>query len=98
MEIRMTSNRVNPLIGRRELIFEIVNEVTPSRERVRSELAAALKVDMERVWIRRLKTNAGTHRTVGLAHVYENGGRAPLIEPKYIIQRNKPEMRGEEEN
>lgn len=96
MKIRMISTRSNPLLGRREVSFEVVEEVTPSRGKVRKELAEALKVDLERVWIRKLETQTGTHRTVGLAHVYENEARALLIEPKHIISRNKSEARGKE--
>jgi ribosomal protein S24E len=95
MEIKMISTRANPLLGRREIAFEVVDDTTPSRESVRKMLASTLKVDLDLVWVRKLETQTGTHRTVGLAHVYEDGSRALLIEPKYIIVRNRPEMGGE---
>lgn len=97
MKMRVISTRLNPLLDRREIYFEIVDDSTPSRDRVRKELAAHLKVDLERVWIRKLETQTGTHRTIGRAHVYEKGSRALLIEPKYIINRNKAEIRSKEE-
>lgn len=96
MKIRMISTRFNPLLDRREISFEMVEEVTPSRERVRKELAETLKVDLEKVWVRKLETQTGTHRTVGLAHVYESEARALKIEPKHIINRNKPETGSKE--
>ncbi len=94
--MRMISTRLNPLLDRREIYFEIVDESTPSRNRVRRELAAQLKVDLERVWIRKLETQTGTRRTIGRAHIYEEGSRALLVEPKYIINRNKAEIRSKE--
>ncbi|MEM2127098.1 MAG: 30S ribosomal protein S24e [Candidatus Bathyarchaeia archaeon] len=96
MKMRMISTRLNPLLDRREIYFEIIDESTPSRDRVRKELAANLKVDLERVWIRNLKTQTGTRRTIGRAHVYEESSRGLQIEPKYIINRNKAEIGSKE--
>lgn len=51
-----------------------------------------LKVELDRVWVRSIETKTGTHTTVGLAHVYNDPGKALVVEPDYIIQRNqKPE-------
>ena len=80
---------MNPLIGRREITFEIRETSTPGRVEVRQELAAMLKVDLERVWVRWMETKTGTHRTVGLAHVYDDAERALEVEPGHIIMRNQ---------
>jgi len=49
-------------------------------------------VELDRVWIRSIETKTGTHTTIGLAHVYNDPGKALVVEPDYIIQRNqKPE-------
>jgi len=48
-----------------------------------------LKVELDRVWVRSIGTKTGTHTTVGLAHVYNDPGKALVVEPDYIIQRNK---------
>ncbi len=51
-----------------------------------------LKVELDRVWVRSIDTKTGTRTTVGLAHVYKDPGKALIVEPNYIIQRNhKPE-------
>ena len=51
-----------------------------------------LKVELDRVWVRSIDTKTGTRITVGLAHVYKDSGKALVVEPEYIIQRNqKPE-------
>ena len=49
-----------------------------------------LKADLDRVWLRRLETKTGTHRTVGLAHVYDDAAKALEVEPEHIIRRNQP--------
>ena len=49
-------------------------------------------MELDNVWVRSINTKTGTHTTVGLAHVYKDPGKALVVEPDYIIQRNqKPE-------
>ena len=49
-------------------------------------------MELDRVWVRSIETKTGTHTTVGMAHVYKDPGKALVVEPDYIIQRNqKPE-------
>ena len=49
-------------------------------------------MELDNVWVRSIETKTGTHTTVGLAHVYKDPGKALVVEPEYIIQRNqKPE-------
>ncbi|KON31134.1 hypothetical protein AC482_01780 [miscellaneous Crenarchaeota group-15 archaeon DG-45] len=90
MEIELTSTRVNPIIGRREVAFEVHGASTPRRIEVRLELADILKVDLERVWLRRLETRTGTNLTLGLAHIYDDAARALEVEPEHILRRNQP--------
>ncbi len=57
-----------------------------------------LKVELDQVWVRSIETKTGTRTTVGLAHVYKDPGKALVVEPDYIIQRNqKPEAVAETE-
>lgn len=57
-----------------------------------------MKVELDKVWVRSIETKTGTHTTVGLAHVYNDPGKALEVEPDYIIQRNqKPEAVAESE-
>ena len=49
-------------------------------------------MELDRVWVRKIETKTGTRTTVGLAHVYKDPGKALVVEPDYIVQRNqKPE-------
>ena len=57
-----------------------------------------MKVELDHVWVRSIETKTGTRTTVGLAHVYKDPGKALVVEPDYIIQRNqKPEKVAETE-
>jgi len=90
VELRVISTRDNPLIGRREVAFEVEAPSTPSRREIREGVAEALGVDVEQVWVRRIVTKTGTHITIGEAHVYEDPEKALEFEPEHIIRRNRP--------
>ena len=98
MEIELTSTRVNPLIGRKEVEFLINAMATPRRFDVRSELARMLKAELDTVWLRKLETGTGTRRVLGLAHVYDDAAKAIEVETKHIIRRNQPIIETTEES
>ena len=89
MKIELISTKMNPLLGRREVDFEIQESSTPSRVDTRKEIAAQMKVDLERVYLVKLETKTGTQKTVGRAHVYDKVDRARLVEREHILERNK---------
>jgi ribosomal protein S24E len=79
------------------VIFEIEEIATPRMAEVRREIAVLLRVDVDQVWVRRMKTKTGTHTTLGLAHVYDDITKARKVEPKYIINRNKKSIEQKDE-
>lgn len=98
MKTELTSTRINPLIGRREVSFKIQQPATPTRSEVRREIAVLLKAELDKVWIRKMETKTGTNLTVGLAHVYDDPEKALQVEPEHIIKRNQiPERPAEED-
>lgn len=88
MNLTITSTETNPLFKRREVEFRVEEPSTPSRSSVRIELAVALRVEMNQVYVREMKTRSGTRTTLGVAHVYEDPETAIKVEPKHIIERN----------
>jgi ribosomal protein S24E len=89
MNITLTSVKRNPLFNRQEIEFEVEQVKTPSRSNVRIGIAVALKVDLNQVYVREIKTKSGTHVTIGSAHVYDDPEHVLTVEPKYIIERNQ---------
>ncbi|RLI32185.1 30S ribosomal protein S24e, partial [Candidatus Bathyarchaeota archaeon] len=89
MKITVISTKDNPLLGRREIDFEIQHPSTPRRVDVRKEMAAQMGVDVEKVYIVKLETKTGSHRTLGRAHIYDTVERALLVEREHIVERNK---------
>ena len=97
LKTELKAIRKNPLIGRREITFEIKEPSTPSRAAVRRDIAVLTKTDLDKVWVRSITTKTGTQRTVGTVHVYDDPKKALQVEPTYIIERNKiPEQSTEQ--
>ncbi len=89
MKLDLTSVRKNPLFNRQEVEFKVEQPVTPTRSSVKIELAVALRVELNQVYVREIKTLSGTHTSVGKAHIYDDSEQALIVEPKYIIERNQ---------
>ncbi len=88
------------------MAFSIEEPSTPRRVAVRRELAVFLRTELDKVYVRKLETKAGTRTTVGTAHVYEDAEKALRTEPEHVVARNQapeepqgsPEGGGEEES
>ena len=99
MEVRVTSEKQNPMLKRKEINFQVEHEQTgstPSRMEIRKAIAAATKTDESLVFVKRFETKTGTHTAFGIANIYDTVEQAKLIEPEYIMKRNIPAEKTEE--
>lgn len=100
MEVKITAEKQNPMLKRREVNFRIEHGETgstPSRIEVRKTLAATLKIDENTIFVKKFETKTGTSTANGIAHVYDTIDQAKIIEPEYIIKRNLPPEKPKEE-
>jgi ribosomal protein S24E len=100
MKLKITSEKKNPLLKRREVYFNVEHNQTgstPPRLEVRNAVADALKVDVNLVFVKKLETKTGTQVADGIANVYDSIEQAKLVEPEYIIKRNSPPEKPKEE-
>jgi len=97
VKLELTSTKVNPLIGRREVEFRVEEPATPDRSSLKVELATALRVELNQIYVRDVETLSGTHVTVGVAHVYDDPAIGLRVEPKHVIRRNSPKGGAEAE-
>lgn len=100
MDIKIISDKRNPLLKRREIQFQVEHVQTggtPQRLDVRKAVANALKTDVNLVIIKKFETKTGTHAAIGIANVYDSIEQVKLIEPEYIIKRNVPAEKPKEE-
>jgi len=97
MKIEISRRTRNELLKRNELGFIVDHQSngTPSRIRVREKLADMLNADIERVYVKPLKTKTGSTIAIGEANIYDSAEQAKYVEPKYIILRNAPKSEEE---
>ncbi|MEM2459617.1 MAG: 30S ribosomal protein S24e [Candidatus Bathyarchaeia archaeon] len=94
MDVNIITETYNPLLKRKEVVFQIDHrEVgsTPRRIEVKEALARILNRDPKLIFIRKIETKTGTRVSIGWANVYEDFEHAKLVEPDHIIKRNLPE-------
>ncbi|MEM3054449.1 MAG: 30S ribosomal protein S24e [Candidatus Bathyarchaeia archaeon] len=93
MEIKILSEMENPLLKRKEAVFQVEHNqtgCTPSRTEVKEALAKTLKKDANLVFIKKMETKTGTRIAIGIANIYDSVEHAKHIEPEYIVKRNMP--------
>jgi ribosomal protein S24E len=90
--MKILKETLNPLLERKEVIFEITHEKapTPSRVEVKEKIAGKLNADPNLIYIEKMKTKTNTWKTLGLAHVYNSPVKAKILVPKYIVTRSLP--------
>lgn len=99
MEVKIISKKNNPLLKRKEVVFEVKHEKvkgTPPRLEIRTKLAEMLKMKLEQVYVKKVETKTGTMIALGEANAYDTVEQAMLIEPKYVIERNTPKEKAKE--
>jgi len=99
MELKIIEKKENPLLHRIEVRFEVAHpkSKTPTRDEVRSLLAANLNAEKDRVILDSMETPFGAAITRGFAKIYDDVENAKKIEPEYILIRNKLIEKKEEE-
>jgi len=98
MEVKITEEKQNILLRRREIQFLVEHSQTkgtPSRLEIRNKLAETLKTKPELVYVKRVETKTGTMKATGEANAYESVEQAKLVEPEYIVTRNVPQEKKE---
>jgi len=99
MKVKIVSKEYNPLLKRKEVVFEVEHSDTrgtPPRFEVRQKLASKLKTSLDLVYIRKVETKTGTMIAVGEANAYDSIEQAKLLEYKHIVARNAPPEKAEE--
>ncbi|HDD60632.1 MAG: 30S ribosomal protein S24e [Thermoplasmata archaeon] len=90
MKIEIESQRENPLLNRKEVIFRVLHEGggTPKRSEVLSLLKEALNLKKEAVVLRQLKSEYGRDSSVGEVRVYPTLEDAKKVEPDHLLKRS----------
>lgn len=101
MQVKILSQKYNPLLKRKEVVFEVDHSQegqTTSRLELRNSLAGLLKTKVDLVHVERVETKTGTMIAVGEANAYDTVEQAKTVERDHIIARDTPsEKKAEEE-
>lgn len=91
MEINLTEEKYNPLIGRKEVnaIINHLGDKTPTREAIRSKVAALLNADLDNVVIQSIQGHFGEPLSHVIIHCYDIVEDVIIFEPKFRLKRNK---------
>lgn len=94
MEIKMDSDKMNKLLGRREILLDITYEgATPSRNDIKSESAKKFGLKEENVVIVSIDQLYGTGRSKALIHEYTDAASKETAQ-KYMINRPNKKKEG----
>lgn len=97
MEIRVESEKYNPLLKRREIYLRIkFSEKTPKRQEVREKVAGHFSVELDRIVVNSIKTEFGKKEAKCYVKIYDSAEELKKIEEEHILVRNFPELRKEE--
>jgi len=90
MELKITQNKENQLMGRKDIAFQLghAGETTPSRTQVRQLVAAEVGTKTENVVIESMQTEYGLGRTHGVARAYKTPDEARKTERAHFLKRN----------
>ena len=90
MDLKITQNKDNQLMGRKDIAFQLghAGETTPSRTQVRQLVAAEVGTKTENVVIESMQTEYGLGRTHGVARAYKSPEEARKTERTHLLKRN----------
>ncbi len=91
MEIRVESERYNPLLKRKELHLRIIywgEGATPTRQEVREKLAGLFNAELDRIVVHYIKPEFGKQEAKCYAKIYDTPEDLKSIEEDHIIRRN----------
>jgi small subunit ribosomal protein S24e len=98
MQVKILSQTYNPLLKRKEVVFEVDHtqegQTTP-RKQLRQSLAALLKTTSDLTFVEKMETKTGTMIAMGTAHVYDTTEQAKALERDHIIARDMPPAKPE---
>jgi small subunit ribosomal protein S24e len=93
-DLKITSDRRNELLKRRELSFTLgYTGSSPSRSEVMGKVCAILNLDEKKVVLDSVKTRFGERKMLGIARVYDDEAMMKKTERPYLMERGKPKAK-----
>ena len=92
MSLQVLDEKINPVLGRREvrLLIEHSGAGTPERVTVRKLASEHYKTSMEQVYVRSIATRTGGSTALCMVEVYDTPKVKGKAVPAYVRNRNLP--------
>lgn len=98
MEVRVESEKYNPLLKRKEVHIKVkFEEKTPTRKDLREKIAGLFSVGLERIVVDYIKTEFGKREAKCYVKIYDSAEDLKRLEEEHILIRNFPELKKKEE-
>lgn len=90
MEVKITNQKENPLLKRKEIAFEVDHKdaSTPSKKDVRNKLAALLAANEKLLIVDGYASSVGTSVSCGSARLYSDEKMLACAETKPTVRKN----------
>ena len=90
MDLKITQNKDNQLMGRKDIAFQLghAGETTQSRTQVRQLLASQIGTKTENVVIESMESEYGRGASKGTARAYKSADAARGTERAHFLKRN----------
>lgn len=89
MNVKIASERENPIIGRKEIWAVVRAGCTPMRSEIKTRLAAELGTEKDLIVVDKIKTATGSSDVEVYVKVYADEESKRKVELKHKIERNK---------
>lgn len=87
MELKLVSEKDNPLFDRKEIVYTAASSPTPSRDKVAEAVSKEAKCAADCVIIDKIQQRFGQKRVTVYAKVYKTAEAAKKVERKYKFAR-----------
>ena len=98
MDLKVIQNNKNELFKRQEIVAEVEENVTPSKDAVREKISAMLNAPKEKIVIGKIDTEFGSNKVKIIARIYDDEAQLKKVELEHIKKRNFKEVKVEKKN
>ena len=89
MELKITKNEKNEVLGRAEIIAEVTQNTVPSRDEVTKNLAAQLSTSEDKIIVAKVENVFGKNMIMVEAKAYDDVDKMKEVEKAYMLKRNE---------
>lgn len=89
MELKIETEKNNPLLHRKELHFTIASKTPVDRAKIKDKIVALTGSNDDRVVVDKINRKYGEDKITGMAKVYSTKKALMEIENKFMVKRNK---------